>query len=193
MTGTSKVVRKANSRLNTTWNMSQCEAASYFLFQWLSLHLSHSNFPYIPPLYVYVDMGWMCRMWCKSVHAYSTVSACLLYSLLDTAQFAIFTFSYSVLHSPMCSPNTHRWGANQNTMKKCPCLWFALAHCWLGSATLHNNCGLLLCKLKDVLQSTVAALGHTFVRQQIAHRAFSTPETLVCMAENMVITREQRG
>ena len=32
-TGASKVVRKANSRLDTNWNMSQCKAASYFLFQ----------------------------------------------------------------------------------------------------------------------------------------------------------------
>ena len=46
MTGASKVVRKASSRLNTTWNMSQGKEASYFLFQWLSLHFSHSNFPY---------------------------------------------------------------------------------------------------------------------------------------------------
>jgi len=31
MTGVSEVVRKANSRLNTTWNMSQGKAASYWV------------------------------------------------------------------------------------------------------------------------------------------------------------------
>ena len=107
MTGASKVVRKANSRLNTTWNMSQGKAAS--------------NFPYIPPLYVYVDLGWMCRIWCKAVHAHSTVSACLPFVRYNSV--VTVTFSYLVLYFPMCSPNTHKWGADQNTVKKCPCLW----------------------------------------------------------------------
>ena len=39
----SKALKKANNRLNATWNMTQCKAASYFLF---SLRLLPTNLPY---------------------------------------------------------------------------------------------------------------------------------------------------
>ena len=38
-----KLLKKTNSRLNATWNMTQCKAASFFLF---SLHLLLTNLPY---------------------------------------------------------------------------------------------------------------------------------------------------
>ena len=39
----SKALNKANSRLNATWNTTQCKAASFFLF---SLRLLLTNLPY---------------------------------------------------------------------------------------------------------------------------------------------------
>ena len=39
----SKALRKANGRLNATWNMTQCKTASFFLF---NLHLLPTNLPY---------------------------------------------------------------------------------------------------------------------------------------------------
>ena len=39
----SKALKKANSNLNTTWNTTQCKAASFFLF---SLRLLPTNLPY---------------------------------------------------------------------------------------------------------------------------------------------------
>ena len=39
----SKALKKANSRLNTTWNTTQCKAASFFLF---SLRLLLTKLPY---------------------------------------------------------------------------------------------------------------------------------------------------
>ena len=39
----SKALKRANSRLNATWNTTQCKAASFFLF---SLRLLPTNLPY---------------------------------------------------------------------------------------------------------------------------------------------------
>ena len=41
----SKGPKKANNKLNSTWNMTRCKLASFFLF---SLHLLHKDFRILP-------------------------------------------------------------------------------------------------------------------------------------------------
>ena len=54
------------------------------------------------------------QMWYKSAHAYIYSLSMFTHKSIGEMQLLCYILNYLVLHSSMCSPNTHKWAADQN-------------------------------------------------------------------------------
>ena len=91
----SKALKKANSRLNATWNTTQCKAASFFL---LSLRLLLTNLPYT---FRYTHFSSVCtfqdsRTCGTEGSALHSFVSCLCVALFWCMQYTFSTLQYLV-------------------------------------------------------------------------------------------------